>query len=57
MIVIIANTFNIAEKVKSSKSMIGWEFKGMTIFFFLTLYYKVTIFFHRQSNLKTKDVV
>ena len=56
MIVIIANTFNIAEKVKSSKSMIGWEFKGMT-FFFLTLYYKVTTFFHRQSNLKTKDVV
>ena len=55
MIVIIANVFNIAEKVKSSKSMIGWEFKGMT-FFFLSVYYKVTIFFYLQSNLKTKDV-
>lgn len=55
MIVIIANVFNIAEKVKRSKSMIGWEFKGMT--FFWSLYYKVTIFFHLQSNLKTKDVV
>lgn len=54
MIVIIANALNIAEKVKNFQEC-DWRGIQRNDFFFI--YYNVTIFFHLQSNLKSKDVV